>query len=283
MGGTSTTQQKTSQQTEPWGPAQDTLKGILSQLNSQIPNSGLTSAETGAINSIEGNASNPFAGQIGGVAGNLLGGGGANAQAPMLNQNYQNFQNSLQPFASGQYVDPASNPQLQKYLGVIQNDVSNNVNSMFAGAGRDLSGIHQQSLARGIAQGEAPVLADAYNTARGQQLGAMGDIYNAGNTTGGILSGLNQTGLANQQAGIEASQNALGAQNYGANLTLAAEAQRRGIPISALGGLTGIAAPIAGLGGSSTGTMTGSQTLSPAQQAWGWMNSFGNLNRSFGY
>ncbi len=47
--------------------------------------------------------------------------------------------------------------------------------------------MNTQTLARGIAQGEAPVLANEYDTARGQQINAINSLYGAGNTTGGIF------------------------------------------------------------------------------------------------
>src|SRR5215475_3232172 len=162
----------------------------------------------------------------------------------------------LQPFASGDYLNPASNPALQGYLGTIQNDVANQGNGMFAGAGPDLSGANQQALARGIAQGEAPVLNDAYNTARNQQLVAINSLYGAGNTTGGLLSQFDQTRLANEQAGLNAAKTAQAFAMDPYNQQLAIEAQRRGIPLSTLQAMTGIATPIAGLGQTSNGTST---------------------------
>ncbi len=47
---------------------------------------------------------------------------------------------------------------------------------------------------------------------------------------------------------------------------MAAEAARRGIPVQALGLLAQIGIPIAGLGGQSSGTSTGTQQMSGAQQ-----------------
>jgi hypothetical protein len=78
-----TTQQQNTQQvqsTTPWAPAAGTIQGLLGNLSNINPN--LTGAQTGAINQLAalGQAGNPYTGQIGGVAGNLLGGGGANNQ-----------------------------------------------------------------------------------------------------------------------------------------------------------------------------------------------------------
>ena len=45
---------------------------------------------------------------------------------------------------------------------------------MFAGAGRDLSGLNTQTLARGLSQGEGQLVANQYNANVANQLGAMG-------------------------------------------------------------------------------------------------------------
>jgi hypothetical protein len=255
MGGTTQTQDKnTFQQTQPWAPVQPVLTGILGQLGNVNPS--LTGAENAALGGLSANSGflDQFTPQATGLAQTLLGGG--TDRTGLVNDAYTRYANALQPFAGGDYVNPASNPGLQSYLATIQNDVANQVNGTFAGAGRDLSGINQQALARGIAQGEAPVLNDAYNTARNQQLGAINSLYNAGNTTGGLLSQFDQTRLANEQAGLNVAKAAQGFANDPFNQQLAIEAQRRGIPLSVMQQIAGIATPIAGLGHTSTGTST---------------------------
>ena len=255
MGGTTQEQTKTtSQQTQPWAPAQPALSGILGPLGQVNPS--LTSSELSALDNLTANSGflNQFTPQATGLANDLLHGG--TDHTGMVNDAYAQYQKALQPFASGDYLNPASNPALQGYLGTIQNDVANQVNGMFAGAGRDLSGANQQALARGIAQGEAPVLNDAYNTARNQQLVAINSLYRAGNTTGGLLSQFDQTRLANEQAGLNAAKTAQAFAMDPYNQQLAIEAQRRGIPLSTLQAMTGIATPIAGLGQTSNGTST---------------------------
>jgi hypothetical protein len=259
MGGTTQEQTKTStQQTQPWAPAQPALSGILGQLGSVNPN--LTSPELSALSGLSDNSGflNQFTPQATGLANDLFHGG--TDRTGMINDAYQQYQKALRPFASGDYVNPASNPALQGYLGTIQNDVANQVNGMFAGAGRDLSGANQQTLARGIAQGEAPVLNDAYNTARNQQLVAINSLYGA--ATGGLLSQFDQTRLANEQAGLNVAKTAQAFALDPYNQQLAIEAQRRGIPLSTLQAMTGIAMPIAGAGQTTTGT-TNQTTSSP--------------------
>src|SRR5262249_98637 len=146
--------------------------------------------EVGALDTIERNAAgaSQFAPQVSGLVSTLLGGGNATAQAGNIQANLDAYRKTLTPFANGAMV--GNNPALKAQLDTIASDVANNVNAQFAGAGRDLSGLNQQALARGIAQGEAPVLAGQYNQDLQNQIGAAGALYGAGNTTAGMLSGL---------------------------------------------------------------------------------------------
>ena len=281
MGGQSSSTQTQQSQTTPWTAAQPMLQGILSQLGTGLNNTGLTSAETGALNTLQGNASqgNPYAGQIGGYAQSLLNGGGANAQAGNVQGNLGAFQSQLAPYANGGMI--GKNPALAAQLSQIQSDVANSVNSQFAAAGRDFSGANQMAYGRGVAAGEAPVIAAQYNQDVANQMNAANSLYNAGNTTANTLSGMQQNYLANQGQGVTAAQSALDAQNYGANATLAAEAQRRGIPVQALGLLAQIGTPIAGLGSQTNGTTNSTQQMSGAQQfatlAGGISNLLGSM------
>jgi hypothetical protein len=266
MGGQSTTTQTQQSQTAPWQAAQPMLQGILGQLGTDLGNTGLTSAENGALTTLQNNAAigNPYAGQIGAYAQSLLGGGGATAQAPNLQSNLANFQSQLAPYANGSMV--GSNPALAAQLSQIQADVGNSINSQFAAAGRDMSGANAMAYGRGVAAAEAPVIAAQYNQDVANRIAAANALYNAGNSTANLLSGLQQNYLANQGQGVSAAQSALDAQNYGANATLAEEAQRRGIPLQALGLLAQIGTPIAQLGQQSNGTTTGTQDPSWLQQ-----------------
>ena len=277
MGGQSSSTQTQQSQTAPWQAAQPMLQSILGQIGTGLGNTGLTAAETGALNTLQSNASqgNPYAGQIGGYAQSLLNGGSANAEASNVQGNLGSFQSQLSPYANGSMI--GNNPALAAQLAQIQTDVGNNVNSQFAAAGRDFSGANQMAYGRGVAAGEAPVIAGQYNQDVTNQINAANALYNAGNTTAGTLSGMQQNYLANQGQGVTAAQSALDAQNYGANATLAAEAQRRGIPVQALGLLAQIGVPIAGLGQQSSGTTTGTQQMAGAQQFATLAGGIGNL------
>jgi Chaperone of endosialidase len=266
MGGQSSSTSQTQSQTAPWQASQPMLQGILGQLNPLIQNSGLNSTESGAINQLSQNAAqgNPYASQIGSFAGNLLNGGGATAQAPNLQSGLSTLQSQLTPYANGSMI--GNNPALQAQLDQIASDTTNQVNSQFAAAGRDGSGMNQQTLARGIAQGEAPVIAGQYNQDVANQLNAANALYGAQNSTSGLLSGLTQQGLANQLQGVTSSQDALNAQNYTPQQQLALAQLTQQIPAQNLSLLAQIGVPIAQLGQQQSGTTTGTQQLSGAQQ-----------------
>lgn len=270
MGGTSKSTQTSTQSstTAPWAAAQPAIKGILDQLQPLIGNSGLSGASQGALAELQANAQagNPYAPQISAFAENLLSGGGANDQAGNIQAGLDAYRQQLTPYASGSMI--GNNPALKAQLDTIMSDVGNAINSQFAAAGRDFSGANQQAYARGVAQGIAPVLANQYNQDVANQINAAGALYGAQNTTGGLLAGLNQQGLANQLQGVTTAQDALAAQNYAPTQTLNIEQLRQSIPAQNLGLLAEIGIPIAGLGSQSEGTATsqGTQKMSGAQQ-----------------
>lgn len=283
MGGTSKSTTTQQSETNPWAPAQDTLKGILGQLNSYLPQTGLTGAQNNALGTIQQNAANvgQYAPAVQNYTQNLLGGGGAMNQAGAINQNYLNYQKATQPLASNTNYDPMQTPGIGDQLSALKDDITQSVNGQFAAAGRDFSGYNQKALGRGISAGLAPVLTAQYNQNVQNQQGAAGNLYNAGNSTAGLLSGLQQQDLANRGAGLGAIGAGQDALNSGANNILAAEAQRLGIPLSNLGLLAQIGVPIAGLGGTSSGTGTQTNQMSGVQQFMGIANGVGGLFKSF--
>jgi hypothetical protein len=268
MGGSPTTTQNTQQQstTNPWAPAAPVLNGILGQLGGAVGNAGLSPDETAAFGQLTANAQagNPYAPAIGNTANTLLAGGGPDRSGYLANA-YGTLQNQLTPWASGAMADPTRNPVLAQQLGVMQNDVTNSINQQFAAAGRDLSPDNSQAVARGIMQGAAPLLANAQQ----QGLNAAGTLFNAGSTTGAGLSALDQTSLANQQAGVNAANAALTAQNWGPTQLINLAQQQYGIPLQNLAQISGIADPMAQQFAttSSNGTTT-SQTQVPAWQQY---------------
>jgi len=280
MGGQSSTKQTQSSTTNPWEPAKPALEGILSQLTGALGNTGVTGAESGALTSLVNNAntaSSTYAPQIANYAKTLLSGGGATDQSGNINANYQRYVDQTNPLASNTNYNPYDTPGFKDALSTTIADITNATNGQFAAAGRDFSGMNSQTLGRGIMQGVSPTIAAQYNQNVNNQQGAAGNLYNAGNTNAGLLAGLQQQKLVNQGQGINAASSATDAANAGANATLQAEAQRRGIPVQALGLLAQIGIPIAGLGGQSTGQSQGTNQMSGAQQFSTLVTPFTNM------
>lgn len=269
MGGTSKSESTQQSQTQPWLEAQPALKSILGQLQGNLGNTGVTGAENAALTSGVNNANSwtsQFAPQVSSFAQTLLNGGGALDQAGAVNQNYQRYQDQTNPLASNTNYDPYQTPGFKDAIDTLKNDITSQVNGSFAAGGRDFSGANMQTLGRGILQGVAPTIAAQYNQNVQNQQGAARNLYDAGTNNSGILAGLQQQKLANQGQGVAAAGTALDASNAGNNAALAAEAQRRGIPVQALGLLAQIGIPIAGLGSQSSGSGTQTNQMSGAQQ-----------------
>ncbi len=280
MGGTSKTTQNTSQQStstqNPWDQAMPAVQGILGGINSQIGNYQPTAAEQGALGTLQSNAQGlqNYGGQATSLANDLMSGGG------ILNNAYQQYQNQLNPIAN-QSNDPMQAPGMQALLDTIRSDVSNSVNGQFAGAGRDLSGMNTQALARGISQGEAAPLLNQYNQNVQNQMGAAGALFGAGANT-------QQQVFGNQAMGLDTAINGIPlAQNNQANQILQAGQTARGMPLQNLGMLEGLTLPLAGLGGTTnttgTGTSVGTQTMSPFQMAMMGLSVGGNAYKNFGF
>ncbi|MBP1091952.1 tail fiber domain-containing protein [Bradyrhizobium diazoefficiens] len=269
MGGESKQTSTQQSQTQPWTTAQPVLGDILTQLQGGLKNTGVTAGENNALNTIEQNANNSatkYAPAVANYATTLLNGGYATGQSGNVNDAYQAYLRATQGLASNTDYNPYKTAGFKDAIDTMASDITNSTNGQFAAAGRDLSGYNQQTVARGIAQGVAPTIAAQFNENRNAQQGAAGNLYNAGNTTAGIQTGLTQQDLANRGQGVTAAGAATDAANVGANATLAAEAQRRGIPVQALGLLAQIGIPIAGLGSESNGSSTTTNQMSGAQQ-----------------
>ncbi len=291
--GTSKSTQNSSQQStatqNPWAQSMPAVEGILNAVNSQVGSWMPTSAENGALGTIQNNAQGAqnYGGQATSLANDLMG-GATGSNAAMMNKAYTDYQGQLNPYLNPDYLDPTKSPGMQGLLNTIRSDVSNQVNGQFAGAGRDMSGLNMQTLARGISQGEAAPLLGQYNANVATQRGAQDAAYGAGNNTAGLLQGLTQQDFNNRFQGLDTALNGIPlAQNNQANQILQAGQTARGMPLQNLGMLEGLTIPLAGLGGTTnttgTGTQTGTQTMSPFQMIMGGLMGSANAYKNFGF
>jgi hypothetical protein len=279
MGGSSqekNTQQQSSGVSNVTGQSQLTaglgtggiLSGLLGQAGGISPN--LSGAEGQAINNLtaRGLAGNPFAGQIGGVAGGLLGGG--QDYSGLVNDAYSRYQGDVGGTANGDYLDPNKNPFFAQTTQGIADQATKALKGIYAGSGRDPGGAggdFQYNLGNGISTALAPVFSNQYNTERTNQLNAQNNLLNAGGSTAGLLSQLQQSRFGNQQAGIGAAGSAWDAMNSGDQQALAAQAQARGIPLSTLQSLLSSIGGIGAQFGQNNVTQNGFNTSNTNQQS----------------
>ena len=274
MGGqTSTTgQQSTQAQTAPWKPAQPYLQQTLSQLGQAIGGTATSPGESSALQQLIQNSQTMpnFGGAAGDLAGQLLGGNYYVNPNSTVGQSYDALKAQYAPYTSQDYLNPYNNPAFKDYLNTTTNDIANRTNSMFAGAGRDLSGINQESLARGITEGTAPIFANQYNQNVGAQQNAINSLFQGG-------LGATESQLHGAGAGLTAAGLMPGLQNQNAQNALQAYALQYGLPLSKLSGAESLLLPIAGLGSQSSGTSaySGTKTDPWYTQASGIMGALG--------
>lgn len=238
-------------------PAQGEISGLLSNLQNLEGTSGLTPAESSAIGQLTsiGAAGNPYAVNTSNAVNSLLTGGNATSQNGNLATNLANYTQGMSAYTDPNY-STLNSPAVQAALQTIQNDTTNSVNGQFAASGRSGSGMNTQTLARGIAQGEAPVILNQANTDTATRQAALNGIYGAGNTTAGAISANNQNAASNENAGIGQVGTALNNSTWGPQTVIEAQQLAQSIPTQNLGLLAQIGVPLAQLYSTSNGTQT---------------------------
>ncbi len=269
MGGSSGSQQ-TQQQTvsQPWQPAQPELQNILSSLGGI--NMGVTPGQTSGLNALQGAAGAiPSLGPgVAGVANQYLSG-----QPNALGQGaYGQTSKTLSPFLDPNSLNPMSNPYTGQAMNTLNQDLTNQIQSQFAGAGQGMGPAEAQALARGLSQGEGGLLMGQYNANAGFSLNAaQQQMANA--------LGLNQANLGNSQFGLTAANATPGAYLAGPAAQFGAANAAENTPLVNIGGVAGLTLPIAGLGGqtNSQGTSNTQYNPSTLTQIGQGVSDFSNL------
>lgn len=263
MGGSSGSQTgQTSQNTvsNPWAPSQPLLQSILGQLSSQ--GTGVTPGQQAGVANLQSAASGlpNFGAQGANIAANYLSGA--------ANTGVQNatgaLTNNLSGIANPASLNPMNTPGMATSLQYLQNQIANQVNGQFAGAGRDLSPANSQALGYGEAGGLAPILTGQYNQNVSNMTGANQNIFNAANMA-------NQSYLQNAGFGLGAASGQPGLALAPGQAQLGAANTAYGLPFSNIGTPEQMVLPIAGLGGQtqSNGTFNSQtqQNLNPWSSA----------------
>lgn len=284
MGGKSETTQQQSQQSQltPWAPATGQIQGILGGLNPSIDNLSGTPAVNAAYSALMANATNPNPlGPLAmGAATSLLGGGqNYGAASNMLNAAYNRTTSALSPYTAGSALDPSSNPALAQQLATVRQDVTNSVNPMFAAAGRLGSPDNYQALARGITQGEAPILQNA----AGNQLNAINMANGAAGSAASGLIGADTANAGILGQGIGNAATAYGAQSLAPQALLSAALGQQQLPIQNATALLAALGPPAAQFGTQSGNSSsqGTQTPSTLQDLLGISQAFSNFMSPF--
>jgi len=266
QGSKGTSQTTTAQQsvTKPYEPAVPGVNSLLDAATAQIPNAGLTSTENTALTGITNNAANAgqYAPQINALAGDLFAGG--TDRTGMVQKAYDQYRVGMTPYANMD-TNPYSNEAFTKAAGYMSDDILNRVKSQYASSGYSGAGVGDfgKQVGEGVARGVAPAWAQAYNDNEGRKLGAISGMYGAGNTSAGILGGMDQTALGNRATGVDVSNAATASSNASYMKMLEAEAMRRGIPIQNLAQVANLMIPMARLGQTSNTNGTSMQEITP--------------------
>ena len=279
MGGTSSSQQSTNQESQitPYGPAAAGLTGILGNLMPSVDAINGTPQTNQAFSRLEqaAGAGNPFADQIGKVANSqMAGGANYDAATGLLGKAYGDLRSQLSPYTGGSAMDPASNPALAQQLATVNQQVSDTVNPMFAGLGRLGSPDNAKAIAMGIAQGSTPLLQNA----AANQLSAIGTLYGAGGTTAQGYGNLDANNAAIRSQGVNNANTAYGALTAGPQLLLQTALAQQANPLQIAGLLSPIFGGLGAQFGQTKGNSatTGTNTMSGAQQ-------FGTIAQGIGH
>lgn len=251
--GQQTTQQQT--QTQPWAPAVPALSSILGNIQGLQGQSGINPTEAAAIQQLQSNTSQipNFGPTVANTAQSYLTGDPFNT----LNPAYNNYGNSIAGITNPNNLNPYNTPGFANALNTLNQDITQQVNGQFAAAGRSGSGYNDQTLARGLAQGEGSLLQNQYNTNVSNLQNAAQNYFNAG-------LGLNTAQGQNTALGGNLAGTIPGLATQGPQAQLQAGQAPFNLLTGNQGILAGLTVPIAGLGGQSQGTSNTQATQTPS-------------------
>jgi hypothetical protein len=246
-----TSDTKSAGEQDPWDYSIPYLQDFLREVGA-VGGTGLTPDQKYAYEYLKGNAfeGNPWDQQIGNLTDDLFATADRSGQ---VGQAYGNLQNQLGDYASGKFLDPFSNPQMQAMLTQVGDDASQRINQQFAAAGRDMSSANSGAVARGVTSAQLPLLFDQFNRQQQNQMTAAQALYGAGADTASTQGNLDAQRAGLRGQGVNMAQAYRDARNQGANDILNLDQQIKMTPYEDLGVLGSLLFPVAGLGGQETG------------------------------
>jgi len=257
-----TTTQTTNQTNtaNPWDPAQGLLKSTIGDY------SGLSTAMTPQQQAASANlwgAAGALPNMMPSATGAVQ---GIFNNAGMIPAAYSNLQTNLSGLANPANLNPYQTPGFSDALNTLTSNITNQVKGSYAASGRSPSGAGTmpQTLARGLMQGEAPIIQSQYNQNAANLQAANQALMNAGLSSSQGMSGNMLAGLQGAGALTSLGMAPATAQWGAANAI-------QGQPFANVQPLLGAATNLGGMGGTTTGQATQVGTQMPSQ------NMFSNV------
>jgi hypothetical protein len=273
-------QQQTQQSTtSPWDPATPLLTKLLGKYKGL--NTDVTSGQSGALSDLMAAASGTpnFGAQSTGAINNLFSSSTA-PQVGMLTDALARMQGNIGATASGAELDPYRTPGFGDALSTTMDDITDRVKGVYAGSGRSPSGAGSfaGSLGRGLTEGVSPLIASQYNQNKANMMAANRDLLSAAGSTATGVTGQEQVELGNQTQAMGLLPQLLQALQLPATAKLGAANAQYSQPFANLAAMLNPTTQIAGLGGQSTGSSTG--TVTQPQSTTG--NIMGGISTGIG-
>jgi hypothetical protein len=260
-GAFSSQKQKTSSnsQQDPWDETIPYLQDYLGQLGG-LDTSGLSADQTAALGSLKDiySQGSPYSTQLNTLANDMA--TGPESQSGMIKDAYGALQGYLTPYAEGKFLDFKENPYVNDMLTNVGDSVQQRVNAMFAGAGRDLSGMNMKSVASGVTQAQLPILADLYSKEQDRALNAANTLYSGGLNAAQGIQGLDTSALQTRAGALPIMDASLQSQLWGPQGIFNTEQTASDAPFSELAQLGNLLLPVAQLGQQQQGTGKSSTT-----------------------
>lgn len=257
--GKSTSKQRSKSEQDPWEPTIPYLQDYLGQVGglSTEPLSGTQLASVDNLKSIYGEGS-PYTGMLSDLAGDFA--AGPNSRSGQIDDAYASLQSTLTPYAQGKYLDFKENPYINDMLTQVGDNVQQRINGMFAGAGRDLSGMNQKAVGQGVTQAQLPLLFDMYNKEQDRALGAANTLFSGGVNAAQGAQGLDTSALTTRAGALPIMDAALASEMWGPQGIFNLEQTMADAPFERLGLLGNLLLPVAQLGQQQAGSGKSSQS-----------------------
>jgi hypothetical protein len=277
MGDSTPATTNTSSSSSPWSAATPLLQSLISRYGGM--STDVTGNQSSALGNLWNSASGiPNFGSTAATGVNKLFNSDTSPQVGMLGQGYDSLKANLGSTADGSHLNPYNTPGFSDAISTMGDDITNRVKGVYAGSGREPAGAGSfgQSLGRGLAQGEAPVIASQFNANKGNQMDAAKSLFSGAGSTATGEANLGQLPMQNILQGLSGAGMLGNIYTQPAATQVAAANAAYNQPLQ---NLQGVLTPALGLGALGTNT-TGTSTQTPANNPL--MNILGGITTGAG-